>query len=259
MQLQETMAKWLRCLKRMTITVGSVLATAWSGFCTVFWNLLVSWAQSMTPIESTSDVSAKTEESSVLADRLPSDSSGLCDSGDAVLFDNFIEEEEGFGDVVRCVQQAEAGPETHQRQEVVAVSALRQSVQIDQPRELKEIHMPMKTEPMPTVLKKKQVELSDNQLDYLSKEHFSKESWVAIAKLQSFDPDTVEWLPNSNRAFLAVPKKWPPDPPPTGNTLTTKNIFAGAPEPISVAEMREHLRKQDLTKTISDETHTEEV
>lgn len=120
-------------------------------------------------------------------------------------------------------------------------------------------HLPDYTPP-PTP-QKRQYELSAQQLKILAEGHYSAKAMEVVARLKGFDPATIEWLDGENsRTFLAVPKKWVPLPPERGinHVTTTQNIGAGV-EIIKAAELRSVMSKRDLTKTVSDETHEEEV
>ena len=76
--------------------------------------------------------------------------------------------------------------------------------------------------PVTTGAKKKQIELSDDDIALLNMSQFSDAAWEDVARKHSFDPASREPIPNSkNRGYLAQHKKWEPKPQ-VGGVLTTK-------------------------------------
>lgn len=73
-------------------------------------------------------------------------------------------------------------------------------------------------------IKKKQIELSDDDVTLLNMSQFSDSAWEDIARKHSFDYTTREAIPNTkNRGYLAQHKKWEPKKQ-VGGALTTKKL-----------------------------------
>ncbi len=114
-----------------------------------------------------------------------------------------------------------------------------------------------KEAPIAPPVKKHQFELSDNDLEFLGSNQYSEDAWLTIGYNRGFDPATREILPNTkNRAYLAVPKKYPPVPMKHTGPLSTTNI---QPKVVSASEIRDVMRQRDLTKPTSEEVTEEQI
>ena len=126
-----------------------------------------------------------------------------------------------------------------------------------------------KIEAAPNLPPARQVELGDYDIEILNAGQYSEKAWEAIGRRHKSDPTTRQPIEGTNgRAFLMVPKQWPPLPPPQGVPVTTKTINNilnefGVGSPIqaegNMAAVRANLLNRDLTKPISEETHEEDV
>ena len=117
----------------------------------------------------------------------------------------------------------------------------------------------------------KQFELSETDITLLNLGQYSDKAWEAVGRRHKIDPTTREKVDGSAKVYIAVPKNWPKLPPVTGVPVTTQNIdgmsqalgITGNAAPIQARDniegVRAALRKANLTKPISDETHEEEV
>ena len=118
-----------------------------------------------------------------------------------------------------------------------------------------------KTKTPPPAPKKRQIELSDTDIETLGRHQYSDVAWDLIGRRHGVDPTTRESIPNTNnRAFLAFPKLWPVAPKPTGGILTANGMKQSDP-----VHTRSELRRMTetnsdaLTQPISDHTTTEEI
>lgn len=114
-----------------------------------------------------------------------------------------------------------------------------------------------------TPVLKRQFELSDDDLATLARGSYSETAWELIGRKHRIDPTTKEQV--GERAYIAVPKKWPDLTPLRGVPVTTTNIgdptlgIAPMSAANNIAGVRASLLKRDLTKPVSEETHEEEV
>lgn len=127
----------------------------------------------------------------------------------------------------------------------------------------------VKVEAAPNLPPARQVELGDYDIEILNAGQYSEKAWEAVGRRHKADPTTRQPIEGTNgRAFLMVPKQWPPLPPPQGVPVTTQNINNilnefGQSTPLhagsNIAAVRAQLLSRDLTKPVSEETHEEEV
>lgn len=119
------------------------------------------------------------------------------------------------------------------------------------------------TAPAPVL---RQIELADFDIEILNAGQYSEKAWESVGRRHKADPTTREAIAGTNgRGFLMASKNWPPLPAPRGVPVTTQNInnimneFAPIQAEGNMAAVRASLLSRDLTKTLSEETHEEDV
>jgi hypothetical protein len=107
-------------------------------------------------------------------------------------------------------------------------------------------------------VRKKQVELSDSDLEHLSSGQYSEKVWNDIGRRHGVDPTSREAIPGSaGRGFLMVAKVWPAVESPKGGILTAEGMRYDPTVPIPAAAARSALLSQDASEPINDETSEE--